>query len=61
MNNSQLECMGLIIADFVRCFGMMSENIQRQALGQSMAYSDDSFEVIASNIEENTRRMTKED
>jgi len=39
--------MGLIIADFVRALGMMSENMQRQALGHSMAYSDASFYEMA--------------
>ena len=60
--NEQVRCMGLFMADFVKALGMMSENMQRQALGHSMAYSDASFYEIAEIMENRVKDMdNKED
>jgi len=59
--SEQIKCMVLIMADFVRALGMMSQNMQRQALGQSMAYSDDSFYVVAEIMENRINDMVGTD
>lgn len=51
MEDYQIIQLGRILAEFTRGLGMMSENMQRQAVDESMAYTDNDFNDIASNIE----------
>lgn len=51
MNDSQIINLGHILAEFLRGLGMISDNMQRQALGESMAYAYDNFDCIARDIE----------
>lgn len=46
-----LQCLTVISAANARVAGMTAENMQRQMLGQSMAYTDSDFEYEAKNIE----------
>ena len=51
VDNNKTAWFLLAIAESVRAAGMTAENMQRQTLGQSMAYDDDSFEISAQKIE----------
>ena len=46
---------GIILAANARVKGMVAENMQRQALGQSMAYTSSDFEAEAMIIEDAAR------
>jgi len=51
MEDYQIRQLGLILAEFTKGLGMMSENMRCQVTDKSMAYSDNAFYDIASNIE----------
>lgn len=51
MQDYQIIQLGHIFAEFTRGLGMQAENMQREHLGQSMAYVEKDFESVASNIE----------
>jgi len=51
MNDSQLIRFGNMLAAYTRVLGMQAENMQRSAVGSSMAYDADAFYNEASNIE----------
>jgi hypothetical protein len=51
MQNYQIVILGFILAEYIRSLGMQAENMQREVLGESMAYVDSDFEGAASRIE----------
>lgn len=51
MEGWQIRELGFILAEFVRALGMMADNMQRQALGESMSYTDEALETQAQQIE----------
>ena len=51
-NKDYLQCLATISAANARVAGMTAENMQRQVLGQSMAYVASDFEYEAKNIED---------
>ena len=53
--------MGLIMADFVKALGMISENMQRQQLDYPMAYLDYSFYEIADTMKNRIKDMDKKE
>lgn len=48
---------GMILAANARVQGMVAENMQRQALGQSMAHTPHDFEIEAALIEDLSREI----
>lgn len=51
MEDWQIRELGFILAKFVRALGMMADNMQRQAFGESMSYTDEAFKTQAQQIE----------
>jgi hypothetical protein len=45
--NNQIYTFGMIVRGLIESMAMMSENMQRQQLGQSMAYNDADFIKVA--------------
>lgn len=48
--NEALKTFGQISAQLVVALGMQAENMQRQALGASMVYGEEQFEMISDSI-----------
>ncbi len=51
MNGFQAGKFAFVLAEHARMQGMVAENMQRQALGQSMAYTADAFCEVATRID----------
>lgn len=51
MNAQQLQLFGAMLAAQARVLGMCSENMQRQATGDSMAYGEEAFSTEAQHLE----------
>lgn len=57
MDESTVKAYGHMLAAYARIEGMKAENLQRQALGESMAYGEDAFNVEAMWIEDIARNL----
>jgi len=57
MEGWHIKQLALIYAEYARVLGMEAENKVREALGQSMAYSQQDFENQAANLEFLARQM----
>ena len=53
----QIKQLGLILAEYTRVLGMQAENMIRQSLDQSMAYSEIDFNIQANQIEFLARQL----
>ena len=51
MQDYQIIQLGHILAEFTRSLGMQAENMQREQIGESMAYVDKDFYECANQIE----------
>jgi len=51
MNSEQLRILAQIVAASARVMGMVAENMQREHLGQAMAYDEHPFFVEAHGLE----------
>ena len=49
----------LVLAAHARVQGMAAENAQREALGQSMAYTADDFDTVATYMDDLAREIAE--
>lgn len=54
MEDYQIRIQSLVLAAYVEALGMQAENMQRSALGESMAYTESDFHNIAESIKSYT-------
>jgi len=57
MTDEQIRIFGQILAVNARVLGMQALNMQRAAVGASMAYGDDSFFAEADNLDRLARSL----
>jgi hypothetical protein len=46
MNDKQIYMLGMFTQGFIEALGMISENMQRQHQGKSMAYTEEDFQRV---------------
>ena len=57
MQDYQIKQLGLILAEYTKVLGMQAENMIRESLDQSMAYSEIDFNIQAQQIEFLARQL----
>lgn len=57
MDEHTVRVFGYMLAEYARIEGMKAENMQRQALGESMAYGEAAFNIEARHLDELARQL----